>query len=83
MTTETTMRSAVPPIDIAVIPVRPPMISGKTAMRPRKRAPTSVRRVRMREMCSEVDLPGRTPGINAPFFWREVEIWSGSKVTAV
>ena len=62
------MRSEVPPIDIAVIPVRPLMARGRTAIKPKKSAPIRVSRVYILEMWSDVDLPGLTPGINAPFF---------------
>src|SRR3990167_9598553 len=82
-TTETTMRSAVPPMVIEVMPVTPCNMIGSTAKIPRKSAPTSVMRVMMLPRYSDVVPPGRTPGINAPFFWRFFAIWLGSKVIAV
>ena len=67
-TTETTIRSAVPPRAIAVMPVIERITSGRTAMRPRNTAPRRVIRFKTLEIYSEVLAPGRMPGINAPFF---------------
>ena len=83
MTTETAMRSAVPPIASAVIPVTACIPRGITAITPKKSAPTKVIRVRIFPIYSDVVLPGRTPGTNAPLFCKFVAIESGSKVTAV
>ena len=82
-TTETTMRIEVPPKANAVMPVADCIIRGKIAINPKKVAPSKVIRVRTLEIYSEVDAPGRMPGMNAPFFCKLVESASGSKVTAV
>ena len=66
--TETTMRRAVPPIARASMPVIERRMSGRIAIKPRKSAPTRVRRVMILAMYSEVAWPGRTPGMNAPDF---------------
>lgn len=68
------MRSAVPPTEMAEMPVIFFTTIGKTAMAPRKIAPTRVSLVKIREICSDVEVPGRTPGIKAPFFCKLVEI---------
>ena len=67
----------------AVTPVTACIVKGKTAITPRKVAPTKVILVNTFPKYSEVDLPGRTPGIKAPLFCKLVEIESGSKVIAV
>ena len=77
------MRSAVPPRAIAVIPVNERTIKGKTAMNPKKTAPSNVIRLKTFEIYAEVETPGRIPGINAPFFCKLVASASGSNVTAV
>lgn len=82
-TTETTMRIDVPPMAKEVLPVINCIIRGKIATKPRKTAPKRVMRLKTFEIYSEVDKPGRIPGINAPFFCKLVESASGSKVTAV
>src|SRR5207245_2593521 len=43
--------------------------SGSTEIRARKIAPGRVIRVRVRSMYSAVFLPGRTPGMNPPYFF--------------
>ena len=63
-----TIRSAVPPRAIAVMPVTARMISGRTEIKPKNNAPSKVMRPRTLEIYSEVEAPGRMPGINAPFF---------------
>ena len=77
------MRKGVPPMARLLAPVKAFIISGKTAIMPKNSAPTRVMRVKTLAMCSEVGLPGLTPGMKAPDFCRLVEMESGSKVTAV
>ena len=77
------MRIEVPPRAKVVLPVANCMTSGKMATTPRNTAPSKVIRLKTLEIYSEVDSPGRMPGINAPFFCRFVDNASGSKVTAV
>ena len=82
-TTETTIKIDVPPMAKEVLPVMNCIMRGRTATKPKKTAPKRVMRLRTFEIYSEVDNPGRMPGIKAPFFCRLVESASGSKVTAV
>ena len=81
--TWTTMRSAVPPSASEVMPVNDCMAIGRTAMRPKKSAPTKVMRVMTLPRYASVLGPGRTPGTKAPFFCRFSAIMCGSKVTIV
>ena len=82
-TTETTIRIEVPPRAKVVFPVMNCITKGKTATIPKNVAPKRVIRLNTFEMYSEVETPGRIPGIKAPFFCKLVERASGSKVTAV
>ena len=77
------MRRAVPPMARVVIPVILCIIRGSTAIDPRNSAPKRVMRFNTRAIYSEVELPGRTPGMKAPFFCRFSAIEFGSNVTAV
>ena len=72
-----------PPKANVVMPVAYCMMIGKTAMKPRNDAPRSVMRVKTLDIYSEVEAPGRIPGMKAPFFCKLVDSASGSKVTAV
>lgn len=82
-TTETTMRIDVPPSAKEVLPVMNCITKGRIATIPKNVAPNRVIRLKTFEMYSEVETPGRMPGIKAPFFCKLVESASGSKVTAV
>ena len=63
--------------------VRANRIVGSAATAARKSAPGSVSRARMRSRNSAVGRPGRTPGMNPPYFFR-LSAWStGLNVTAV
>ena len=62
------MRIEVPPSAKEVMPVMCCIIKGKIAINPKKEAPNSVILLKTFEMYSEVEAPGRIPGINAPFF---------------
>jgi hypothetical protein len=57
--------------------------SGSTEMIARKTAPGSVMRVRIRSMYSAVFLPGRTPGMNPPYFFMLSARSTGLKTIAV
>lgn len=77
------MSIVVPPSARVVIPVAFCMMIGSTAIKPKNVAPRSVMRVRTLEMYSEVEAPGRIPGMNAPFFCRLVDSASGQSNRSV